>query len=333
MPTTNQKDSVVIAFGKRLRSREVMPYDEFIDFALYDEEIGYYSSLKKRVGRSENTDFYTSSSFGSLWGELIVDACKKILQKETLAHFTFVEIAAEPGQSILDGVQHPFEKSRVIRLGEDIDIPSPAVVYSNEWLDAQSFKRFRFSPESKIWQELGVSLENNSFQEKTLDSSQTSKLAEKFFPKDYSGTYQIDWPSGSVKALDLLCKQSWSGLFLTFDYGLSKQALLRERPLGTARSYYRHKLVEDLLARAGEQDITCHLCWDELQDILKHKKFTQSALSSQESFLMNHASGKIQEIFSKTSDNPSEPRMQALKEIMHPAHLGTKFQALWGLRE
>ena len=30
MPTTKQKDSVVLAFGKRLRNREIMPYDEFI---------------------------------------------------------------------------------------------------------------------------------------------------------------------------------------------------------------------------------------------------------------------------------------------------------------
>lgn len=310
-----------------------MPFDEFIDFALYDEGIGYYSRLKERVGRSENTDFYTSSSFGSLWGELIVDACKKILHKETLAHFTFVEIAAEPGQSILKGVRHPFEKSQVIRLGDDIDIPSPAVVYSNEWLDAQPFKRFRFYPENRVWSERGVSLENNAFQEKTLKSSQTSTIAEELFPKDYSGTYQIDWPTGSIEALDHLCNQSWKGLFLTFDYGLSKQVLLRERPLGTARSYYRHRLVEDLLAQPGKQDITCHLCWDELQSILTHGRFTENTLSSQESFLMNHAGGKIQEIFMETQDKSSELRMQGLKEIIHPAHLGTKFQALWGLRE
>ena len=74
MPTTNQKDNVILAFGKRLRNRGVMPFDEFIDFALYDEEIGYYTSQKQRVGRSESTDFFTSSSYGTLWGELIVDA-------------------------------------------------------------------------------------------------------------------------------------------------------------------------------------------------------------------------------------------------------------------
>jgi SAM-dependent MidA family methyltransferase len=333
MPTTKQKDSVTVAFGKRLRNREVMPFDEFINFALYDEKIGYYTSLKQRVGRSENTDFFTSSSLGTLWSELIVDACKKILEKETLDQYTFVEIAAEPGQSIMEGTRHPFGATRVIRLGDEMQIPSPAIVYSNEWLDAQPFKRFRFCPESGIWQELGISLEDNSFQEKTLDPALTSTMAENLFTKDYSNTYQIDWPSGSIEVLDNLCKQPWKGLFLTFDYGLNKEVLLQERPRGTARSYYRHRLVENLLSRTGEQDITCHLCWEELLGVLNRRKFTQSNLSSQESFLMNHASSKIQEIFSKTSDNSSDPRMQALKEIIHPVHMGTKFQALWGIRE
>ena len=333
MPTTKQKYSVILAFGKRLRNREVMPFDEFMEFALYDKEIGYYTRPKQRVGRSEKTDFYTSSSLGPLWGELIVDACKKILHQETLGHYTFVEIAAEPEESVLKGLKHPFGKSLTIRQGNEIKIPSPAIVYSNEWLDAQPFKRFRFCPESKTWHELGVSLENNSFIDKILDPDLCSSMTETIFPKDYSNAYQIDWPSGSIDILDHLCKESWKGLFLTFDYGLSKQVLLRERPLGTARSYYRHVMEKDLLARTGEQDITCHLCWDELLNVLDEREFSQRALSSQESFLMNHASGKIQEIFSQTSDHPTGQKMQTLKEIIHPVHMGTKFQALWGIRE
>jgi SAM-dependent MidA family methyltransferase len=74
------------------------------------------------------------------------------------------------------------------------------------------------------------------------------------------------------------------------------------------------------------------LCWDELETILNRRKFKPRSLSSQESFLVNHAGTKIQEIFSKTNGNSSGPRMQALKEIIHPVHLGSKFQALWGIR-
>ena len=37
--------------------------------------------------------------------------------------------------------------------------------------------------------------------------------------------------------------------------------LIGDRPAGTARAYYRHEATRDLLARPGEQDLTCHVCW------------------------------------------------------------------------
>ena len=100
-------------------------------------------------------------------GELILNACGHILQDENLNLYTFVEIAAEPGQFVLSEVNHPFHQTKIIRLGDPLDIP-PAIVYSNEWLDAQAFKRFLFNPEDGKWQEKGVTLENGSFRETAM---------------------------------------------------------------------------------------------------------------------------------------------------------------------
>ena len=114
-------------------------------------------------------------------------------------------------------------------------------------------------------------MENGSFRETAMASSLSSPTPG--FPEDYTQPYLIDWPSGSIDALERLCAQKWSGLFLTFDYGLGKEILLKERPLGTARSYHRHKMGTDLLSRVGEQDLTCHLCWDELSAVLENSEF------------------------------------------------------------
>ena len=75
-----------------------------------------------------------------------MNACVNILQGENLNHYTFVEIAAEPEQFVLSEIDHPFGQTKIIRLGEPIDIPSPAIVYSNEWLDAQAFKALLLQP-------------------------------------------------------------------------------------------------------------------------------------------------------------------------------------------
>ena len=331
MPTTKHTKLVLDSFIERLGDREVMPFDEYVDFALYDSKIGYYTIPKTRVGRSSQSDFIPSSSYGVLWSELIVDACKNILSSEDLTKYTFVEIAAEPEQSVLSEIDHPFGETKIIRLGDPQDIPSPASVYSNEWLDAQVFKRFCFNLENKSWQEMGVAWEKGLFRERPINTSLSSKQPIDF-PKEYSIPYQIDWPSGSIEALELLCSKKWSGLFLTFDYGLPKEILFRERPEGTARSYYHHKMGSNLLSQIGEQDITCHLCWDELVRVLENSKFTQPQLVTQESFLMNHASEKIKEVLSISTGQPS-PQTQFLKELLHPLRMGNKFKALWGIRE
>ena len=87
----------------------------------------------------------------------------------------------------------------------------------------------------------------------------------------------------------------------------------------------------DLLSRVGEQDLTCHLCWDELSAVLENSEFTHPQLVSQESFLMNHAGDKIKEFLTSDSGGPTS-KTQILKELIHPLHMGNKFQALWALR-
>ena len=83
----------------------------------------------------------------------------------------------------------------------------------------------------------------------------------------------------------------------------------------------------DLLSKVGEQDLTCHLCWDALIEVLEKSGFDSVGVSVQESFLVNHADEKIREVFSEHAS--SSARMRTLKEILHPAHMGAKFQALW----
>ncbi len=56
MPTTKHTQLVLDAFARRLGKRSVMPFDEYVEFALYDKQTGYYASPKTRVGRSAQSD-------------------------------------------------------------------------------------------------------------------------------------------------------------------------------------------------------------------------------------------------------------------------------------
>mgnify|MGYP007000361166 len=55
-------------FRAQLKDRSAMPFDEFVDLALYHPSLGYYTRAKERVGKNQGADFYTSSSTGTLWG-------------------------------------------------------------------------------------------------------------------------------------------------------------------------------------------------------------------------------------------------------------------------
>ena len=68
-------------------------YDEYIKFALYDTEFGYYKQAKERIGRIRDADFYTASSMGDVFRELLISAFTKLLAGEQLSEYGFVEIA------------------------------------------------------------------------------------------------------------------------------------------------------------------------------------------------------------------------------------------------
>ena len=162
-PMPKEKENIFESFNKVLSNRESLPYDDYVKWALYDPYIGYYTSQRLRIGRTPSTDFYTSTSLGKLWGKLIIEASQKLLSDKDPTNYSFIEIAAEPIESSIGNLDHPFKEARTIRLGEKIDIPELAIVFSNEWLDAQPFKRFRFDKNSRRWREMGVKVENKKW--------------------------------------------------------------------------------------------------------------------------------------------------------------------------
>ena len=81
-----------------------LPFDEFMRIALYDSEIGYYTSGRQRVGRGG--DFVTSVSVGECFGILLARHFAPLLQAlEDAApggDLMVVEFGAESGDLAAD---------------------------------------------------------------------------------------------------------------------------------------------------------------------------------------------------------------------------------------
>jgi SAM-dependent MidA family methyltransferase len=305
---------------------DVLPFDAFMQLALYHPQLGYYRKDRLRVGYAPGTDFYTATTSGSLFGELIAAACSELLGAHRAREYTFVEIGAEPGRAVLDGVAHPFRDCLAIGLGGQLSLTGKCVVFSNELFDAQPFRRFVFA--NGQWRELGVKLENGHLVEAPLALGTTPSQLPATAPEGY----HVDLPLAASALLDEILAQPWTGLFVACDYGKSWLELIEAAPAGTARAYHRHTQSNALLARPGEQDLTCHVCWDWLSDGLLRAGFSSPRVESQEAFFIHHAGAMIAATSAVEATRLS-PRKLALMQLLHPAHLGQKFQVLWGVRE
>jgi hypothetical protein len=72
-------------------------FARFMELAMYHPTAGYYTRNFKRVGRDDKADFFTSTTFSPVFGELVIAATVKLLAPAQPADFVFVEIGAEPG--------------------------------------------------------------------------------------------------------------------------------------------------------------------------------------------------------------------------------------------
>jgi SAM-dependent MidA family methyltransferase len=349
-----------------------VPFARFMELALYHPEAGYYARRRQRIGREAQSDFYTATSLGPLFGELVVAAAVKLLAPLDPGDFTFVEIGAEPldvardrpldvardrpldvardrpldvardgplvsttrrpvAGGVLRNVAHPFAGSATISLGQPIELPVRCVVFSNELFDAQPCHRLVHR--RGAWRELGVALRGDALVEVELPAltSETAAISAQL-PAEAPDGYHLDLPLQAVELLRQITAQPWRGLFLAFDYGKSWLELSTETPQGTARAYAQHRQKGDLLAQPGEQDLTCHVCWDWLGDTLAGEGFGAARVESQEAFFTHHAAAALQTAIAAEAAHFS-PRKQALLQLLHPAQMGQKFQALHALRK
>lgn len=311
---------------------QLLSYKTFIQEVLYAPKIGYYTQERKRVGRNPTTDFYTAESLGPVFQKLILASIQTLLKNQPLNQFTFVEIGAEPHQSLFQNSDHPFLNTLTLRPHQSLEIPPKSIVFANELLDAQPFHRLIY--QNNQWHELGVQIHpNNTLSETTLPtlSPEVKNIANQL-PQNAPENYQLDLPLEAENLLKKIASQNWQGLLLLFDYGFLWEDLIHNHPQGTARAYHNHKQLNNLLANPGNQDITCHICWDRLIPILKQHHFSHPTLQKQESFFIHHAPSAIEEIIQPKEKNKFNHPKQTLQEIIHPAHMGHKFQVLWGLR-
>jgi SAM-dependent MidA family methyltransferase len=314
------------ALAARAAAEGFIGFDAFMDVALYHATEGYYRRESDRIGRHKEADFFTASSLGPVFGELVVASVGNLLGDHDPGRFTFVEIGAEQGRCILDNVSHPFAGLRPIRVGEEIELTGPCIVFSNELWDAQPCRRYVGTGSG--WDELGVRLQDEGL----VETRRPATVLPPELPSQGPEGYHVDHPGAATALAAQIASQPWHGLFLAFDYGRTWTELLHETPQGTVRAYHRHRQSSALLENMGSQDLTCHVCWDHLAGALTQAGFTPQSPLSQEAFLVKHAGEALARIMAAEAGQMSA-RKSGLLQLLHPSALGQKFQVLSAWRD
>ena len=272
----------------RIRKNGEITFASFMDAALYEPELGYYTSPGRKVGAEG--DFYTSMNVHSAFGRMIAkEICRFWELLGSPARFTIAEAGAGGGQlaqDILDAVSELNETlygaliyrliekeptlkqaqaERLARHADRLAWSSPeelaagglrftGCVISNELFDAMPVHIVEMT-EAGLKEVYVGAADDGGFCERVAPPS-TPELAA------YLERHQVRLMPGQRAEINLAA-QAWlagaaavleRGFVLTIDYGyLAEELYAPERRNGTLLCYYRHSTNDDPYLQVGEQ--------------------------------------------------------------------------------
>lgn len=349
----------------RIRAKGAIPFSSFMEAALYEPDLGYYTSPGRKVGAEG--DFYTSMNVHSAFGRLIAkEICRFWELLGSPDDFTVAEAGAGGGQLALDIMdalkdldgtlygrltyrliekEPSLKRAQAQFLGEHAarlawssteELASGGVSFtgcliSNELFDAMPVHVVEMTEQGL--QEVYVAADADGFREK-LSTPSTPEL------EAYLERYRVRLLPGQRGEINLAAP-AWllqasaalkSGFVLTIDYGyLTEELYTPQRRNGTLLCYHRHSTNEDPYMRIGEQDITTHINFSQLMESGKDAGLATVWYGEQYRFLLGL--GLVDELIRLEAQAASEQEKLkhrlALKKLMLPeGGMGDTFKVL-----
>lgn len=344
--------------------KKITFYD-FMQMALYEDELGYYTKDKSKIGKS--ADFYTSSSVGPIFGQVISNSFIEMLPYTTSGDsYSILEIGGGDGRfarDVLDNYKNnhksvyqklkyymletsPYHKNlqanylsehidRVEWLDNMSDINNfEGIIFSNELIDA--FPVHKVKKEEGILKETYVTFNEatEQFEEKT-DQLSNDRLENYFTEQGIVlkegqtaevNLAAIDW----VKSIGDKLKK---GYVVTIDYGyLADELYASYRHNGTLMCYYRHIANENPYINIGEQDITAHVNFSILIENGHNIGLDEVWFTTQSNFLLNSGIlSYLQEVDINEKNILRDEALRlnrAIRQLVTPGEMGETFKIL-----
>lgn len=309
-----------------------MPFDRFMQLALYHPEHGYYRK-SGRVG--PKGDFLTSPVIHPMFGWGVGGWCQWVWEKAGKPReFSIIEPGAGEGHlavAILDWAEgrddgfrdairyiavephSPGSDSRVDWRETLPERVASGVVVANELFDAFPVRLFEAEGRGPVEVLVRWDADEARFIEARGSVATIDAAPE-------SGRFELN--AHAYAAMAKLCGLVERGAALVFDYGYPQDELWSPwRKQGTLLCFYRHTAHEDPLIHVGEQDITAHVNFSELASATEDSGMAVHGPVAQSEFLWGLGLGQLVEAV-RSDMNEYFTRRRALTRLTDAAGLG-----------
>lgn len=347
-------------------ANQAISFHQFMDMCLYHSEVGYYVNRRLKIGK--DGDFYTSSSIGSIMGEMLASYFAKTI-KERFVHHRIIQIVEWGGgtgqlaKHMLDEMREVFpeiydriqyisveeseyhaelQRDRLSEHEAYVQWMSSeewftqgnrvgTIIYSNELLDA--FPVHRILYKKTRYYELYVEWneKNKHFEEKPFlitEGPLLQYLDEEGITLVEGQKAEINLQAG--KWVERVGKWLKEGILVTIDYGDQAEEIYAAHRLnGTLMCYRNHQAYDNPYIHVGEQDITAHVNFSSCIRSGLNAGFKEWSLVDQKTFLIQAGvMDKLQNHEVSDPFHPTAKKNRAIRQILLSDQMSELFKVL-----
>jgi len=324
--------------------------DQFINFALYDKNSGYYM---KKNPFGKNGDFITAPNITRLFSEIIavwtITFWKSIGSPK---QFNLLELGAGNGEmmKVIEQTLMNFREcynacNFIIHEKSDFLIneqkknlntkkfswlvnlekinTKPTIFLANEFFDAIPIKQFFRKKEG--WIERFVDLNDPKkaeFKEKKIDIKKIEKILNFKISKNQN---IIEYSPDAFKYLKIICNliKKNDGGMLIIDYGYADSKMYE-----TLQAINNHK-YSNILENIGDSDITYNINFRSFEKFINQFKEVNSIFTNQKKFLTSMGIIQRADIISKnTSFSKKSDLFYRVKRLIDKKQMGELFKVM-----
>jgi len=290
-PGEEGEGPVSAALARQLARRSepdgFLPFDRFMDVALYGEGIGYYARSRSPLG--PGGDYYTAPQvhplfaravaarvaevgravggwqgfrivdLGSGDGALLAGIVRALSERGEGGGAEAVVVdrtgsrRAEAGRAVASAASAAGVAARTVGSLAELG-PVRGVVLAHELLDAQPARRLRW--DGSTWKELGVRMDRGRLvpAERPLSGLASAGLPDPPGPNE--GELVVERSPAALALVREVADHLAEGLCVLVDYGAEGTALRAGHPRGTLAAVRRHRPAGSAVETPGEVDLS-----------------------------------------------------------------------------